>query len=146
MALPSAEVAATGPIAVDVTLEAQGATVIATGTVAFDWHGTCRRCLEPVEGSIVADFREIFERHPVENETWELRGDQIDLEPIVREAVVLALPIAPLCSPDCAGPDPGRFPATAGNVDSPTEPEQGEPSRDPRWAALDQLTFESRDR
>jgi uncharacterized protein len=145
VALESAEVASEGPIAVDVTLEAQGATVIATGTVTSGWHGTCRRCLEPVEGSIVADFREIFERHPVENETWELRGEQIDLEPVVREAVVLSLPIAPLCSPDCAGPDPERFPATPGDVDSGTEGD-GEPSRDPRWAALDQLTFESRDR
>jgi uncharacterized protein len=146
LALPSAEVAAAGPVAVDVTLEAQGDEVIATGTVTFDWHGACRRCLEPVEGSIVAEFREIFERHPVENETWELHGEQIDLEPIVREAVVLALPLAPLCSPDCAGPDPEHFPAKAGDVHSATEPEDGERPRDPRWAALDQLTFESRDR
>ena len=30
-------------------------------------------------------------------------GDQLDLEPMVREAVLLELPLAPLCRPDCAG-------------------------------------------
>ena len=63
--------------------------------------------------------------------------DQIDLEPVLREALALSLPTAPLCSEDCAGPDPGAHPV--GRV---TDDEAGDESpalADPRWAVLDQL-------
>ena len=72
----------------------------------MDWQGTCRRCLEPVEGEAEASVKEIFERHPVEGETYLLDGESIDLEPLVRDAVLLALPLAPLCREDCPGPAP----------------------------------------
>jgi uncharacterized protein len=67
-------------------------------------------------------------------ETWPLTSDEIDLEPVVREAVLLALPLAPLCDEGCLGPAPERFPATVEDGDVAEEP-----PRDPRWAALDQL-------
>lgn len=136
-------------VTVDVTLEAQGPTVTATGTVAGQWTGECRRCLEPTGGEIVAELSEVFEPEPVEGETYPLERDHLDLEPPVREALALALPLAPLCDEGCAGPAPGVHPVTADEadeaddeVDDEAGAERGRPPGDPRWAALDQLRFD----
>ncbi len=122
------------PVRVELILESLSTALTATGTVAVTWEGTCRRCLEPVEGDAQASVKEIFERQPVEGETYRLDGETADLEPLVRDAVLLALPLAPLCREDCPGPAPELF---------PTGPAPGsETRRDPRWAALDELTFD----
>lgn len=133
--LDNAHVAATevdGPVAVALVLERVPEGVVATGSVDFDWTGTCRRCLEDVGGHIRVDVREVFSARELDEETYPFADEQVDLEPVVREAVLPALPLAPLCREDCAGPDPERFPAGR-------PAEQAEPAKDPRWAALDDL-------
>jgi uncharacterized protein len=132
----------------DLVVEALGGEVVVEGTVAADWEGACRRCLEPVRGRLEASVREIFERHPGEGDTYPLEDDHIDLGPLVREALLLALPLAPLCDEACRGPAPEAFPATvegSAGEGSPADPgaEEGDPTpRDPRWAALDDLRFD----
>ena len=69
-----------------------------------------------------------------------MADDLVDLEPMVRDAVLLALPLAPLCAPECLGPAPEAFPAVP--LDDVEEPEP-EAAVDPRWAALDDLHFDS---
>jgi uncharacterized protein len=131
-------------VEVDVTLEAQGPTVTATGTVTGRWTGECRRCLEATGGQLEATLSEVFEPEPVEGETYPLGRDHLDLEPAVREALALALPLAPLCDEACAGPDPAAHPVTVepDEVDERDDPEGDSPPADPRWAALDQLRFD----
>ena len=111
--------------------------LVVSGTVSVPWTGTCRRCLREVAGRLEVPLREIFERHPVEGETWPLEGDQIDVAPVVRENVLLELPQAPLCGEDCQGlcPECGvdRNDVACGHTVEPA---------DPRWAALDSLRFE----
>ncbi len=107
-------------------------SLTATGTVTADWAGECRRCLATVEGTVVADVHEVFDARPVEGETYPLQGDRIDLEPMVRDAVLLALPLAPLCEEACAGPEPEGHPLGAGD----------DVRTDDRWAALDELKFD----
>ena len=109
--------------------------VVLTGHSTVPWTGSCRRCLRDLSGEAVIDVREIYETHPVEGETWPLEGDQIDLGPLLHDTALLALPLAPLCSDDCEGPAPDRFPAAVEGEDDP----DAEPPRDPRWAALDDL-------
>jgi uncharacterized protein len=129
-------------VVAELVLEAQGDAVIATGTVSAHWSGECRRCLEPTEGDVSVELREVFEPHPVEGETYRLGRDEIDLEPAVREALALALPLAPLCRDDCSGPDPEAHPVTS--APDPAEPPDGDDVRgDPRWAALDAIDFDT---
>jgi uncharacterized protein len=153
LVLTGVRVPADGTVAVDLVVEAVGADVVVGGTVRAPWEGECRRCLEPVVGELELDVREVFERQPTEGETYPIDDDdQLDLEPMVREAVLLALPLSPVCRPDCRGPDPERFPAAAGEEDvqdvemtvaGPGEvPDEHPPVRDPRWAALDELRLE----
>jgi uncharacterized protein len=83
------------------------------------------------------DLSEVFEARPTPGETYPIQGDDIDLEPVVRDAVLLHLPLAPLCGDDCRGPAPDAFPAVPADV---AGAESGDaPVRDPRWAALDVL-------
>lgn len=137
-----------GEIALDGTVEATGLDIVLTGTATAPWEGECRRCLRDVTGVIEVELREIFSNHPVEGETWPVDNDAIDLGPVLHDAVLLTLPLVPLCSEDCVGPDPERFPALVegdpalsdSDDDSPEEP--AAPPTDPRWAALDDLEFD----
>ena len=130
----SAEVPAEEPVAVSLVLEAVSGTIVATGTAAAPWRGECGRCLRTVQGTLRARVQELFEPDPREGETYLLAGDQIDLAPMVREVVLLELPIAPLCEADCAGLCP-RCGADRNEVACGCAVED----RDPRWAALDTL-------
>jgi uncharacterized protein len=131
-----------GEFALDGLIEAIDGGITVTGRVTAPWAGECRRCLERVEGTIDTKVREVFEHQPTEGETYPIAGDEIDLEPVVRDAVLLALPLAPLCREDCPGPAPDSFPTgpTAAGAESGDEP--GDRPADPRWAALSQLRFE----
>ena len=127
-------VPADAAVSVDALLEWVTEGILASGSVSAPWVGDCRRCLGPVTGEVSVDFRELFEEHPREGESYRLGHDSIDMEPLVREALLLDLPLAPLCSPDCRGlcPTCGAD-LNLGPCGCPP------PTADPRWAALDVL-------
>ena len=129
-------------VEVDLRIEAAVGGFVVHGRIDGAWAGECRRCLEEVSGPLEAPVREVFEASPAEGETWPVADNRIDLAPMAREAAMLALPLAPLCSPDCPGPEPDRFPTGPASSASAGDPDPG-PSRDPRWAALDRLVFDS---
>jgi uncharacterized protein len=79
------------------------------------------------------EVREIYETTSTDGETWPLEHDQIDVGPLLHDTALLALPLAPLCAEDCAGPAPERVPRPAVADDSVAEDDAG-PPRDPRWA------------
>ncbi len=125
------------PVHLELHLQSVNTGVVVKGTTAAPWVGECRRCLRPVEATLSAPILEIYEPDPTEGETQPLQGDHIDVEPVAREAVLLELPLAPLCRHDCAGlcPECGadlNQGACGCAVDQ----------SDPRWAALDDLRFE----
>src|SRR4051812_22854119 len=91
------------PLVIDVMLEQVPDGIVVHGTVAVEYESECSRCLKPVRATFEVPVRELFERSPIEGETYQLEGEEIDLELPVRDAVLLDLPIAPLCRDDCAG-------------------------------------------
>lgn len=108
--------------------------VLVSGVVAAEVSGECARCLDPVAWEQTAAFSELFEYELGEeqdpDEVFLMVGDLLDLGPIVRDAVVLDLPLAPLCRPDC----PGLCPHCGFRMAD--EPAHQHESLDPRWAAL----------
>lgn len=115
-----------------------GDTVVATGSVHAPWRSECRRCLEPVEGELEVEVREVYAVDPSgldDEDVFPIVEEHVDLEPLVRESVLCELPLAPLCGDDCEGPAPEFF----GQTDDEAEP--GE-KKDPRWAALDELKLD----
>lgn len=127
------------PVVLDVTLTSYPGGITADGTVTATWRGECRRCGGPVGGRVAARVRERFAptggTHRDE-EAYPLTGDELDLEPLARDAVLLELPLAPLCTEDCAGLCP-----TCG-ANRNTETCDCAAPVDPRWAALDALRDE----
>jgi len=108
--------------------------VLATGEVDTMAFAECVRCLDPVEIEVQVEFQELFAYSPGEAFDFVVRDDQLDLEPVVRDAVVLSLPFQPVCRPDC----PGLDPVTGERLPDGHVPEVEE-APDPRWAALEGL-------
>lgn len=127
-------------VGLDLRLEGVAKGVVVEGFITGRWTADCSRCLEPVSGPFAVEVHELFEPEPVESETYLLEGEEIDLEPLVRDAVVLSLPSAPLCAEDCLGLCPVcGIDRNTGTCDCV------QPAGDPRWAGLDQLRFDDRD-
>jgi len=127
------------PVELDLRLEAVMEGVLVTGTAHASLAGECARCLEPLTDEMVVDLQElyVYEDHALPGEDDEvstLQDDLVDLEPLLRDAVVLALPFQPLCMDDCPGlcPDCG-----ARLADDPDHAHEA--AIDPRWATLAEL-------
>ncbi len=145
LAISTAAVPGGAEVALEVVVEAMAdGRLTVTGAVSAPYEGACRRCLEPVAGQIEARVKEVFETRAVEGETYPLLGEQIDLEQLARDAVLLALPLAPLCRDDCPGPDPVDHPVTVADHVDPAAGHEGDgvSPADPRWAALRELRFD----
>ena len=115
----------------DLRLESVHEGVLVSGDVSATATGVCGRCLIDIEQGVQIDFQELFAYSSGEAFDFEVHDDHVDLEPLVRDAVVLSLPFQPVCRPDCPGLDPETGERLADMPDR-------EPSRtiDPRWAAL----------
>ena len=129
----------------DVRLEAVMEGVLVSGTASADLEGQCSRCLEPIEDSITVDLQELFvyddDHHhgrpggdDEDDGVSRLEGDLVDLEPLLRDAVVLALPFQPLCRDDC----PGLCVECGARLADDPDHRHDDPI-DPRWAALGQV-------
>jgi uncharacterized protein len=130
------------PVEFDIRLEAVVEGVLVTGTAQAVLGGECVRCLEEISREITADFQELFVydddgsagEETEDGETSRLEGDLVDLEPLLRDSVVLALPFQPLCQDDC----PGLCTECGARLaDDPDH--RHEEAVDPRWAALQEL-------
>lgn len=135
-------------VRLDLLLESVVEGVLVSGTASAPTVGECARCLEPLSGRVDVEIMELF-AYPDsttdvttdEDEVSRLVHDLVDLEPVVRDAVVLALPNAPLCTPDCAGLCPG-----CGGKWADLGADHRHETIDPRWAALTERFGEDRDR
>jgi uncharacterized protein len=119
-------------IELQLRLEAVVEGVLVSGTAWARFVGECARCLDPIEGDVEVEIQELyaFEAERTDEEELALEADLLDLEPALRDAVVLALPLAPLCREDC----PGLCPQCGARLaDSPGHVHQ---TTDLRWAAL----------
>jgi uncharacterized protein len=140
-------------VPLEVRFEAVSEGVLATGTAIAPLAGECARCLTPLTSSVTVGFQELYlyaegrhDKHDKHDkyeeqeeqdagEIYHLDGDLLDLEPAFRDAVVLALPMSPLCREDCPGlcAECGVPLADAGPG------HRHDAAIDPRWAALQQF-------
>lgn len=124
------------PVRADVVLERIPEGILVHGTIAGRFGAECSRCLTPIERDFEVGVRELFEAEPVDGETYPLEGDELDLEPLVRDAVLLELPNQPRCRDGCAGLCP------VCGADRNREPCGCDTTvRDERWSALENLNL-----
>ncbi|GAB3621454.1 DUF177 domain-containing protein [Glutamicibacter sp. PS] len=124
----------------DLRFEAVHEGILVSGTAAVEIAGECGRCLTPIEYDYEADIQELFyyegsaefEDDDEADQYWVV-DDFIDVEPVLRNAVVTALPFQPVCREDCLGL------CSECGKDLNEDPEHFHEVLDPRWAALAQL-------
>ena len=151
-------------VALEVRFEAVSEGVLATGTATVPLAGECARCLAPLTSSVIVGFQELYlyaegrhdkhdkhekhdryDNHDEQEEQdaeglYHLDGDLLDLEPAFRDAVVLALPMSPLCREDCPG-----LCAECGAKLADVGPEHGHGDNvDPRWGLLAKFDLNDR--
>lgn len=141
-----AEVPAGANVALDLRFEAVSEGVLVTGSAVAPLTGECARCLDPLTSEVEVGFQELYRYLPEPGEDDEdeeerfLDGDRLNLEPAFRDAVVLALPLSPLCRDDCPG-----LCAECGAKLADAGPDHGHGENlDPRWGALRQLDLSNR--
>lgn len=140
------------PVELDLRLESVMEGVLVTGTARATAKGECVRCLEPLELSLEADFQEMFS-YPDADDRGRVKAEPVgdaeesaededmlfiedglfDLEPVLRDAVVLALPMQPVCQDDCLGL------CSECGVRLTDDPDHHHEAVDIRWAALQGL-------
>jgi uncharacterized protein len=126
------------PVQLHLRLESVMEGVLVSGTVDVPVTGQCARCLEPVEDTLELDVQELYayegsttEATSGEDEVRRIEGDLLDLAPLVRDTVVLTLPLSPTCTPDCAG-----LCVDCGERLDDLPPDHSHEVVDPRWAGL----------
>jgi len=95
-------------IELDLTLESVMDGVLVTAVASLTYQGECARCLDPIEQQAQLEFQELYLYPeavlPGEDEdSFRLTDDLIDLEPALRDAALLDLPLAPVCDDECLG-------------------------------------------
>jgi len=128
-------------VALNLRFAAVSEGVLVTGSAVAPLTGECARCLDPLTSEIEVSFQELYRYLPDPGEDEDdgeerfLDGDLLDLEPAFRDAVVLALPLSPLCGDDCPG-----LCAECGAKLADVGPDHGHGDKvDPRWGLLAKL-------
>ncbi|HEY8533891.1 MAG TPA: DUF177 domain-containing protein [Micromonospora sp.] len=128
-------------MSLDLRLESVSEGVLVSGTITAPVEGECGRCLWAISYSLTVTIQELYAYENSttdvttdEDEVGRMQGDLIDLEPALRDAVVLALPSNPVCRADC----PGLCPGCGARWDELPADHRHE-QVDPRWAALSKL-------
>lgn len=125
-------------IEVELRLESVMEGVLASGRAWVQLAGECARCLDPIEDDLDVEFQELYvypESDAEDDEARRLDHEFLDLEPTIRDAIVLALPFQPVCAPDCRG----LCLECGARLDDDPDHAHGEES-DPRWAVLAALS------
>src|SRR6478735_6902229 len=139
------------PVELELRMESVMEGVLVTGSARATATGACVRCLDPVSEELDVTFQELFayadraqHHHEVasaddDDDELVLVGDLLDLEPVLRDAVVPALPFQPVCREDC----PGLCSECGAKLAD--DPDHHHEVLDPRWAALSALSPETTD-
>lgn len=122
------------PVDIALHLESLSNGVAVNGTATATWQGECRRCLAPLTERMVVEVSELYQQTQEDPEAYAIENDQINLLPMVRENVLVAVPLGPLCREDCPG-----FCPVCGQDLSEGECGCDNTVLDPRWAGLEGL-------
>jgi len=137
------------PITVGLRLESVSEGILVSGVVRATAVGECSRCLDPISEVVTQRVSELFfypsralaaqaagDDLEDSEDVAILDGDLADIEPMIRDALVTALPFRPLCFPDCPGLCPQCGVKLADN------PDHHHDVVDPRWSALQAMLAE----
>ncbi|MET1033908.1 MAG: YceD family protein [Arthrobacter sp.] len=124
------------PVDLDLRFEAVHEGILVSGTAFAEVTGECGRCLGPIAYDLDVEIQELYYYEGMgmpedeEAEQYRVVDDYVDLEPVLRDAVVTALPFQPVCREDCEGL------CSECGIRLEEDPGHHHELLDPRWAAL----------
>ncbi|HLS00199.1 DUF177 domain-containing protein [Mycolicibacillus parakoreensis] len=126
------------PLTLDLQLQSVSEGVLVTGTAAAPTSAQCARCLTEFADHIEVRLTALYaypqsttEATTEDDEIGRIVDDTVDLEQALIDEVGLALPLSPLCRPDCPG-----LCAQCGVALATADPDHHHEVIDPRWAKL----------
>ncbi len=123
-------------VAVQGVVESVHQGLLVTAEIETRWQGSCVRCLEDASSNIQVKVRELFEPQGVgEQDSYHFEGDVLDLTELIKDFVVLELPVVPLCASDCKG-----LCSTCGQNLNEGGCDCAKDDIDPRWSKLSSLS------
>jgi uncharacterized protein len=132
-----ARVPAEDPVRIEVLMESVVEGIVVSGPLSGRMVFRCARCLKDFSREFRYEVQEVFAPGaPADADEYPIAEGHLDLEPMVRDTLVLAMPFSPLCREGClglcerCGGDRNLGECTCG------------PELDPRWAGLDELRLE----
>lgn len=136
--IPLLEIRCDEPIDIRFRAESVDDGVLITGDVQSRATGECGRCLAAIDQDIDQKFQELFlyesrasEHNDDDDGLFTLDGDIADIEIAIRDAVILSMPINPVCSLDCEG-----LCSTCGEKWRDLPDDHSHEVVDPRWTGL----------
>jgi uncharacterized protein len=121
-------------IEIDARFESVHEGILVTGDAFATASGECSRCLDPIDSSVEVEFQELFAYSGTSEDDFVVENESIDLDQVIRDAVVLSLPFQPVCSAGCKG-----LCVTCGAKLNEDPQHAHEAPVDPRWNALTNL-------
>ncbi len=97
------QVAPDSQIDADLELVSTSGGLLVRGAIDFEAILTCSRCLDEATVPMHVEVSDIVEDGDDDDDEYHLAGDVLDLEPILRDEVLLAMPLRPRCEPECQG-------------------------------------------
>lgn len=125
------------PVDADLRVESVVEGVLVTGDLGAEMLAQCSRCLKELESGLDVEICELFyapNSEQAEDDSYRIDGFEIDLEPMLRDALALSMPLVPLCIQDCKG-----LCSRCGQDLNLSQCSCTEETKDPRWAELDAL-------
>ena len=123
-----------GQIVIDGRLESVHEGILVSANVSGEANSECSRCLDPLKLDVDVEFQELFAYSLTDEDDLVISDESINLEQVVRDAVVLSLPFQPICSEDCEG-----LCVDCGMKLQDNPQHVHEAPVDPRWNALKNL-------
>jgi len=125
-------------INVEGTLESVGDGVLVTATASAELDAQCSRCLTQFTLPVEADIQELFVypehgREYEEEDVTPIHEEAVDLTEAIHDAIILELPLIPLCSEDCLG----LCPTCGADLNADPDHSHGD-AIDSRWLDLTQ--------
>lgn len=121
-------------IKIDARFESVHEGILVTGDAFATASGECSRCLDPIDSAVEVEFQELFAYSGTSEDDFVVENESIDLDQVIRDAVVLSLPFQPVCSAGCKG-----LCVTCGANLNDDPQHAHEAPVDPRWNALTNL-------
>jgi uncharacterized protein len=121
-------------IEIDARFESVHEGILVTGDAFATASGECSRCLDPIDSAVEVEFQELFAYSGTSEDDFVVENESIDLDQVIRDAVVLSLPFQPVCSSGCKG-----LCVTCGANLNDDPQHAHEAPVDPRWNALTNL-------